>query len=251
MSPTDDIPLYAEVLTEAAETFFGARCEVDAMVETLERHVEKLKIRQARIEAAAGRLNFILIKGAAVGAFFTGLGVDPGPFARIAPSGAGWHQSLPFALTARGRYVKLIGEAYADLVLACDQYMKGPAQGKKTGKKGEAQVYYGLLVGMVAVINAEIRRVNQTLSPCQSLRFAKQFTATCHEAQVPDCHYGECLEEKLGLSPVDLGTFDLAVYPPLDTVAGKIDAFGKALYRDHAEAINRILSVLGKTSKKR
>lgn len=244
MPPTDDIPLFTEVLTEAAETFFGTRREVDAMIEMLQRHVDKLKARQRQIEATTALLNYVLLEGAAAEGFFNAIGVNADPFAGIAPSSRAWIQPLPFAISAKGRFVKVIGEIYEDLVLACRGYMTGPPQAVK---KTEDEIYYGLIAGMVELINAEIRRVNEALSPCQSLRFARQFTSSAPEAEVPDCRYVDCLEEKLCFRPLNLDSFNLATYPvlpPLDAVAPRIAAFAKALYRDNPAAIQSILAVL-------
>jgi len=250
MPPTDDIPLFTEVLTEAAETFFGTRREVDAMIELLERHVEKLKARQKQVEARAALLNYVLLDGTAARGFYRGLAVTPGVLAAIAPSPAAWIQPLPFALTAKGRFAKVVGEIYQELAQACQDYMHGS---QTQGRKQETEIYHGLLAGMVALINAEIRRVNEAFSPCQSLRFAKQFSPGHHEAEVPDCRYGDCLEQKLCFRPLNIAAFNLAVYPdlpPAEAVAGKITAFAKGLFRDHTRAARRVLSDLGRQSHK-
>jgi hypothetical protein len=248
MPPNDEIPLFTEVLSEAAENFFGARRDVDAMIEMVGRYAEKLKLQQQQVEARAALINYLLLDGAASKRFFSHLEIDPAPFAGVAPSVAVWYGPLPFALTAKGRYIKVIGQVYEELAHACHVYMHGRP---KVRKKDETSVHYTLLADMVDLINKEIKRVNDSLSPCQSLQFARDFSgqAEVSSTGVPDCRYVHCLEEKLCFQTLDIRGFHLAVYPdlpPLTVVESRIRAFTQSLFPDHRRQIAHILAVLGK-----
>jgi len=229
--------LVEEVLTDVAESFFGARKELDDLSELFMAYVERLRKEARRVEAVAGRLNHILVRNTVCREFYGMLGIDqPGPYLDSRLLSEDPRISIPFAITERGRFIKLVIRFYTELQHASETYTRGPAD--TDDGTGDAPVYYNLVRSMCALINEKVCRVRDGMSPACVLQYARKFdTQHGQQATVTGATVGTYahMDSKFECRPIDFDRLDLAQFPKLpeaDAVNADIIAFCKAHYPD-------------------
>lgn len=246
MAINDDFcnPLIAEVLTDAAGTFFGRRCRVDEMKELFESSYRELTASAEKVRGRAGLLNRLLSPEGLRGAFFERIGVDAGAFG----TSAEYHErdlplSLPFALTLSGRYYQLVLYAYDRLQKACDTYLYGPPESVPPGSE-DVGPYLGMVREMGRLVNEAVDRVNAEASPGCVLQFARQFDpeglekerATGGFSSTVDCS----IDQKLRIARIDLSAYPMTAFPDLPRSRKKereIREFCDRAVRDHRREI--------------
>lgn len=229
--------LVEEVLTDVAESFFGARKELDDLSDLFMAYVERLLEEARHVEAVAGRLNHILVRNAVRRKFYGMLGIDqPGPYldSRFIPEAP--RISIPFAITERGRFIKLVLQFTTELQHASETYTRGPADADDG--TGEAPVYYNLVRSMCELINEKVCRVRDGMSPACVLQYAKKFdTQHAQQAGVTGATVGTYahVDSKFQCRPIDFDQLDLVQFPKLpeaDVIRGDIVAFCKQHFPD-------------------
>jgi len=229
--------LVEEVLTDVAQAFFGARKELDDLSDLFMAYVQRLQEEARRVEAIAGQLNHLFVRSTVSRNFYVMLGIDQSePYlnSRFVPD----HRpvSIPFAVTDRGRFIKLVLRIYHALQCASDAYVRGPAI--EDDEAGEPPVYYNLVRSMCAVINEKVCGVRDGMSPACVLQYAKRFDPSqAQKAKVTGASSGQYahMDAKFECQPIDFDQLDLVLFPDLPKVkAVKADivAFCKQCYPD-------------------
>jgi len=237
--------LVEEVLTDVAESFFGARKELDDLNELFMAYVDRLQDAARQVEIVAGRLNHILAGGDLRRKFYRMLEVEKAaPYLQCQFIPDDRRIPVPFSLTDRGRFIKLTIQLYADLQRATEAYTRGPVEADDG--TGEPPVYYNLVRSMCELINEKVCIVRNGMSPACVLQYAKKFDAQhAQQARVTGGTVGAYahMDSKFECQPIDFDQLDLVQFPELpksDDVKSDIIAFCKK----HYPAIRADLPVL-------
>ncbi len=246
--------LVEEVLSDAACTFFGARKQLEDMMELFRSFVETLRENEAKVADQAGFLNYLLLGGKMAGDFYESLNVDsPEVLLESQFSGTPLTTEIPFAFTGRGEFTKLILWAYDDLQKIHDEYVNGKADDTPREKDtGKISVYYNLIVSMCDFINKKVYSINNDVPPSFVLQFAKKFNPGTENKEhitggMSFCGDSCGINHNLAFRPVDLDSLHLKRYPELpkqDKVVSEITLFCKTHYSDHKDEIKKRISDL-------
>lgn len=244
-----------ETLIEMADSFFGARKTID---DDKDHFCEQAKMLFTQCELALQRsalLHALLLTPENILDFYDALAVNPGCLAKwIDPDKAQLEESLPLALTTRGRYVRLVYQAYKTAQDAFDEYMHGRYY-SVPGEQGRKRLslHYHLLRDWAGHINRRIRNVNEGMAPSCVLGFAKsmdhmevereKITGATLEG------YACTLDHDLAISPVsceEVGLRELPELPPPNAVKNKIMDFAGELYEPNKKHIKQLLCSFSK-----
>jgi hypothetical protein len=241
------LDLADEFLADVATSFFDARCQLDAMIETFEAAVAQLRREAGRVTGAAAVLRTALITDAAVEALFHELGVDAAPFATgAAPEQIRWIR-VPSLWGRRRRYRAVVGEAYRRLAAAVSCYQDGPSAEAGSGEDdGAHAIYYRLLEEMARLINDRIAAVNRRCVPSEMLQYVKQFDPAKVEREGITGGGGGNggIDDRLCYLPLDFPALQLPVFPRLPPPQEAREALcqaADAVYRDRPEAVACLL----------
>lgn len=253
MNSIDDLGdmLAEEVLSEMACTFFGSRVEVDEMVELFEQYAEELKQKSEEVSLKAGLLNILLIDSNTINEFYGKLGVKPEDLLDkktytkdVLP------QKMPFGLTEKSKYIKLILIAYDSLQKACNTYVRGnDIMGYEKEDDKKVSINYTLLMNMSKMINEKIKQVNEK-SPVCTLSYTRQLQPEKIEKEnIAGTQFSELgcddLDQKMKIKPLDFESYDIDKYPELpkvDNVKSDITDFGKKVYTEKTSSVEKVIS---------
>lgn len=246
--------LAQETLVDMAENFFGARKDLDKEIENFRAQAEKLK---AVGEAALGKANVLhalLLDEETAHDFYFELGIGPGRlFAWVDPAGPKPAFQPPRALTSRGRYVKAVLKAYAEMQEAFDVYLHGRyyLDSRQPGRK-RLSVHYNLLRDLAGHINRRIRKVNEGQAPSCVLGFAKSLNVggLAKERITGATLIGDlrALDHDLAFTPVscvDLGLKELPELPLPRGVKDVVVGYAGKVHHEHRAQADAALARLG------
>jgi hypothetical protein len=252
-SKTSD-PLVGEILTEVAESFFGARKELEKNLEQFYAYVATLQANENSVAAKAQFLNYLLINPDVAARFYGLLKID---WRAIAPEGRllqHWlPPAIPFALSARRQFAKLLLLGYDELRRACRAHVNGP--GREDRQENHAQeipVYYNLVKEMSFLVNEKIRKLNESFSPSSVLQFARKLNhpdveMTARLAGMAYAEAGRRIDRKLMYPPIRFEDLRLKTFPdlpPREMVHSKIIEFCSQVYHGHKNEIRRLIADL-------
>ena len=255
MTINDDMiaPLVGEILDDVATSFFDARRRIEAKIDLFHNYVEELHKMATDVQSHAALLNLLLVDDRQAGAFYRTLGLDGDLF--VAAKKVDPRDDLsymPFAIGFRRRYTKLVFMAYTHLHEACAIYANGqPSEYVKTSSQPNQEViYYGLIVKMHQILNEDIKRINDSISPSGTLQFAKEFKP---DVMIKERVTGggisdaRSLDEKLCYRPIDLNTLSLIEFPLLpkfSDVRSSISRFCKELCNRYPDELKKIVEYI-------
>lgn len=244
--------LATEVISEAAQTFFGQR---KALEEDLDRFMTRsrqvLELGK-RIVPTQNVLHGVLLDAETIQAFYATLGLpapeylSPAPWAEIAR-----HLSKPSSWTLHGGYSKLLFSAYSRIQTQVDAYLHGgyrddPGQPRrKIAFSG-----YIYLVEWSERLNKTITRLNTEQSPGEVLQFVKRLDARSCEmekAAGASCEIGR--DRGMLFTCIDFAALCLPVfpdYPPPDAVKKDLRQFAKATATHRPADVRSLLRELDK-----
>ncbi|MEF2229521.1 MAG: hypothetical protein V3571_01195 [Pseudodesulfovibrio sp.] len=243
--------LQQEVVSDMAEAYFGARKDLEEMIDAFGLWVEELRIHGPKLFEAAARLHRLLLDRETARDFYIALDVVPSciPFPDEPPRP--FFDRLPFAFTTLGRYERCVFKAYELFHLAADEYLNGryyddPDQ---RGRK-RLTVHYVRLKALAEHLNGEIDKVNRR-SVCNALQYIKSMDPDKmrHERVMGDieCAGGDALNQDLQFAPIDFEGLGLPVVqdlPSLYKVRDAIKAFCADIYPARREDIRRAMDSL-------
>jgi hypothetical protein len=178
MRINDDIiePLVSDILNDVASSFFDARRTMEAKIDLFHTFVNDLKNLSIDVQCRAALLNLLLVNDRQAHEFYRLLGIDGTVFLSAKTSDPrNCLSEIPFGLGFRNRYTKLVIAVYSTLQEACDVYINGrPTSAKTPASPNEDIIYYQLVLKMHQVLNEDIKKINETISPSCTLQFAKE-----------------------------------------------------------------------------
>lgn len=155
--------LQQEVVTDMAESYFGARKDVDDMLDVFNIMVHELRQLTPRLSQAAARLHCLLLDRDTAKNFYISLDVVPSciPYTDEIPRP--FFDRLPFAFTGLGRYERCVFRAYDLFQKTVDEYLNGRYYDDPEIKgRKRLTVHYLRIKALVEHINAEIEKVNES-----------------------------------------------------------------------------------------
>ncbi|QTA83000.1 Uncharacterized protein dnl_53930 [Desulfonema limicola] len=246
-----------EVLTEMAGNFFGSRKQLENSINIFYEYVKALKEKEQDINTRVSILNFILTGTEILKDFFKAVKINPDnfmileKFPEYTPP-----VHIPFALTQKGVFIKLVIQAYSDLEKACNSYMNGKNPDYLQQEKNLEKInsYYTLINEMCILINQDIHKHNQDVSPAMVLQRFKRFDPVVVQKQRitgGSTFNGEnsSLSSELAFQPIDIEKLNLKTFPllrPVNDAEETINNFCKKIYNVREEKIRAAISELRK-----
>jgi hypothetical protein len=235
--------LQADVISDMAESFFGDRKELDNCLEAFAAMVDEFLPVIEKLFRAAATLRLLLLDEATADAFCAELGLDP---CRLPPSEGApilTRTSLPFALTAKGRYAACVELAYEGLFDAIRDYLHGRCYNdpKQPGRK-RVTMHYERLEEIAGIINEKIHKANNDRSVSSMLREVKNMNPEQMEREdmLGDVCYlrGEGLDKDMCFMPIDFHGYrfpEVAELPPLTEVRVVLKRFCKSVFSERRD----------------
>jgi hypothetical protein len=211
--------LVEEGLKDAAETFFGARRDLEKEIERFESRVEELRRVYQRLSLRYATLSGLLGDREALKRFWQTLGVF-GPGSEVpepAPDGEAEPIAVPWGITRASRYAKTVYRTYERLERVVREYMDGvyKKDPETPGRKVKTVHYNGMLQWSLE-LNRKIARVNRLHSPSEAMQFAKRLDAGAQMREnVAGAPMRYTMDRDMSFSPVDFDAAGLPRWPEL------------------------------------
>ncbi|THB64162.1 MAG: hypothetical protein D6E12_15465 [Desulfovibrio sp.] len=216
--------LIRETLVDMADTFFGARKDLEDEIAGFTAQAEKLKAQGDQALALASVLHALLLSEENAYDLYYELGVRPRRLLLwVDPAQARACFPMPRKLTGSGRYQAAVLRAYDMTQTAFHEYLHGHyfSDPRTPGRK-RLSMHFELLQNWAGHINRRIRRVNESLAPSCVLGFAKSMdVAALDKERITGATLegSSCdLDQDLAFSPIscfELGVKQLPELPPL------------------------------------
>jgi len=247
-------PLLEEVLSGMAENFFGTRKHLEDTKELFQSFVETLREMETNIAEKAGFLNYLLLDEENIKAFYELLNTDSAyallkdKFSdKVIPG------ELPFAFTVKGEFIQFVCRAYNALQKACNEYNNGRDDNYKDEEDAKkVSVNYNLIRNMCDLVNKEVDKVNNYMSPLMVLHCVKKFDPETMEKENITgsllhgaCHNG--LDKSLAYEPIDFDSLQLKKYPELPKctdIADELTVLCKKIYAEKRDEIRDLITDL-------
>lgn len=249
--------LASEVLSEAADTFFGQRRDLEMEIDLFHQKVTELRELGKKTGQAQKRMHAVLLEPALIEAFYHALEL-PRPETIEAVSVhelAAW-VSPPFAWSLRGRYRKLLLTSYAQFQRAAQVYAHGGYKEDAQGsRKRIARFGHAALHDWADRINDKIRVVNREQGPAEVLQFVKRLDVQACEKE--RCMGASCevnRDNGLLFPQLDFSSYSLPVWPempPVQTAQQGIKDFCQSIFSVNRLKIRNLLRELAAQRKKR
>ncbi len=210
--------LATEVLSEAAQTFFGLRKELETEIEHFEQWAQTLAEIGQRVQHAQRIVHKILMNKELVQDFYHVLGLPVPERLELAEM----HEvalriSMPFAWTLRGRYFKLLLAGYSRLHAVVWEYLHGGYRKDPAHPQKKIAVFgYEKLQDWARNINLKIEKMNTQQAPSEVLQFVKNLDV--QGCEMEKCIGASCeVDRNSGLlfPPVDFSAYSLPVVPEM------------------------------------
>ena len=247
----DDIiePLVGEILNDVASSFFDARRTLEAKIDLFHNFVSDLKELSTEVQCRAALLNLLLINNQHAQEFYRLIGLDGEVFLSAKVSDPrNCLSEIPFGIGLRNRYTKLVFAVYRTLQKACELYLNGrQPSDKSTAQPDQEIIYYQLILKMHQVINDDIKKINESISPSHTLQFAKGLDP---EKMAKEKVTGggisspQLLDKKLCYRPIDmanLGLIEFPLLPEIDNVKASALRFCKGIYTRYPNELKNIM----------
>jgi len=242
--------LAAEVLTEAASSFFGQRKSLDQELEFFGQRVQELQVVGQKAQQEQACLHGLMLDEEHVREFYAALRIpvpdclELAPLsetARICPRPRGWTMSTQF--------YKLLTTGYVRCRKATNRYMHGEYQtDPRNSRKKLALMGYGQLVDWAQRLNSKVHKLNVEQAPSDVLSFVKSLDVQgCAREEVAGASCEVDRNSGLLFKPVDLQSLRLPVfpdYPPLAKAQPAIKGFAKRVRAQKTTELNAMLDAL-------
>lgn len=225
--------LATEVLSEAAETFFGQRKSLEEELEHFHRRASQLQEMGRRAEQLQNVLHGVLLSEHTVRDLYRTLELpEPKNVEFSSKEEIARHVSRQRAWTLHGRFYKLLAAVYSQMQPAVAEYMHG---GYRTDpdhpKKKIAVIGCRELREWAERLNRNVNKLNTEQSPNEVLHFVKSLDGeTCarERAAGASCEIGR--DRGLLYTCIDFTALclpDFPEYPPLARIAKKLRRFAR------------------------
>lgn len=248
-----------EVLAEMADNYFSSRRAMDDQLERFQRLVRELSRIQSQVEHQAEILHYALLGQDGAAGFYDAIGLDPETLplcldCTVPPVIDG----LPFALTKKGRFIKLVDRSYTALSLVVDDFLHGheyTEQGRHGRKR--ISVHYEAIVKLANDINRAIEKMNRDSSISGQLQYMRSLDPAGLErekvAGAPVFLDPQRLDKEFDFKPVSMDTTGLKAFPALprhEEVRDKARAYCDVFYSRNKEKVASMLDELRQATRK-
>ncbi|WP_031388616.1 hypothetical protein [Desulfonatronum thiodismutans] len=222
-----------EVISEAAQTFFGQR-------KTLEEELDRFMSRSRQVLELGKRvmdeqnvLHGVLLDAETIQAFYAAIGLPTPEYLSPAPRDEiARRLSKPTSWTLHGGYSKLLFSAYSRTQSEVDVYLHGGYRDDPTHPKRKIGFSgYRYLVEWAEKLNHTITKLNTEQSAGEVLQFVKRLdsrSCAMEKAAGASCEIGR--DRGMLFTCIDFASLCLPVfpeYPPPATVQKDIQRFAK------------------------
>ncbi|SMP46300.1 hypothetical protein [Desulfonatronum lacustre] len=245
--------LATEVISEAAQTFFGQRKALEEEMDRFTARSRQVLELGKRVMDEQNVLHGVLLDAETIQAFYAVLGhpapehPSPAPREEIAR-----RLSKPTAWTLHGRYSKLLFSAYSRTHAEVDVYLHGGYRDDPTNPKRKiAFSGYLKMVEWAEKLNHTITKLNTEQSAGEVLQFVKRLDArscSMEKAAGASCEIGR--DRGMLFTCIDFASLCLPVfpeYPPPDTVQKTIRQFAKTTCARRESDVRELLRDLKNT----
>ncbi|MFW5498776.1 MULTISPECIES: hypothetical protein [unclassified Maridesulfovibrio] len=207
-----------EVLSDMADSFFGARVDVDDALELFHDVSEKLHVKLYQVFRACALLEKICLGPSGFNDFWVSAGMNRCHFYH--PAGvecADIIDSPPFAFTGRGEYIKWFGIGYDMLSASIEEYMHGSIKKDKNGRKVRS-VNRDDFFKMAEEINIQIEKVNRNVSASDVLKFTKSLDPeSVRKENIAGCVGPQCkvIDDEMAFTVITIKDIDFPAFPDL------------------------------------
>ncbi len=244
--------LATEVISEAAQTFFGQRKVLEEELDRFMTRSRQVLELGKRVTHEQNILHGVLLDAETTQAFYAALGLPaPEYLSPSPPDEIARHLSKPTSWTLHGRYSKLLFSAYSRTQAEVDVYLHGGYRDDPTHPKRKiAFSGYLYLVEWAEKLNQTITKLNTGQSPGAVLQFVKGLDArSCamEKAAGASCEIGR--DRGMLFTCIDFASLCLPVFPEYPhpaTVQKDIRRFAKSTHARREPDIRKLLRNLGK-----
>jgi len=245
-----------EVLNDIADTFFGARKDIDDSLEYLDSLSKQLLEKVDGIFESCVLLQKVCLGEDGYKKFWKLAGINQNNFKFPSHTECSQFDTAPtFSLTSKREYTKWVSIAYHQLASRVEVYMKGvfTDHGSHHGRKVRSVNFMDFNL-FAEEVNRKIDKVNSNISPSGVLKFAKSLD---HEAvekeKITGCVGPECdvIDCQMSLKPIDLGKFGLPDFPELpsgDDSRSFLSDFCAQMYAENKIQVKELLKELRKSN---
>jgi len=250
MDFADDLQI--EVVSDMANSYFGARKELDNALDAFTDMVKEFLPTVELLFRAASTLRSLLLDDQTVAAFCDALNLKETDILPAEGAPIETYQRLPFALTGRGRYMKSVCMVYTMLCQRTDVYLHG-RYFDDPDRKGHKRLtmHYERLQSLSEFINGKIDKVNNNITTTGILRKFREMSPDQVEREDTiggvNLQDGSGLDKDLCFIPIDFEGYELPVVhdlPPVDIVRTTIRKFCGELYPARKAEALQALAVL-------
>ena len=244
--------LQQEVVSDMAESFFGARKDLDDALEAFSGMVREFLPTVENLFRAAATLRSLLIDDERAARFAETIGITPDDILSAEGAPIFTRESIPFALTRRGRWFRCLCLTWDDYRSFTDEYIHGRYYNdpKMPGRK-RLTMHYRRLAEFARLINEDIRKVNTDNSTTSVLRHFRNMDP--EQVEREDMLGGACLVEGCALDqdmhfrPIDFLGYrlpEMRDLPPLSKVRDSIRRFTRQHHAGNEDALARAVRAL-------
>jgi hypothetical protein len=243
--------LATEVLSEAAETFFGQRKDLESEIALFHKKAATLGEIGRKAILAQKIMHALLLEEPLIREFYQTLGLRPPACPDIADAREiAPHVSVPFAWTLRGRYRKLLFSSYTSMHCAIHEYLHGGYQNDPMDRRRKIAVFgYVKLLEWSQRINQKVKKMNTQQAPSEVLQFVKRLDVlACEMEQNIGASCDVNRDNGMLFSCVDFAALRLPTFDELPRPAeirSRLRSFCKALFPGKASKIRGLLRDLG------
>ncbi|WP_320008179.1 hypothetical protein [Maridesulfovibrio sp.] len=207
-----------EVLHEMAESFFGARVDVDHAIEYFHEVSEKLHVKLYAVFRNCALMEKICFGPDGFNDFWVSAGISRERF--FHPAGVECASIMvkpSFAFTARGEYIKWFTIVYDMLAGSIEDYMHGSINEHSDGRKVRS-VNREDFVRMANEINIKIEKVNRNVTASDVLKFTKSLDPEAvHRENIAGCVGPKCqaVDDEMAFKVITIKDIEFPKFPDL------------------------------------
>lgn len=241
-----------EILTEAADTFFGQRKTLEENLARFNSRVEQLESVGKQALQMQGVLHGILLNETVTQEFYRTLELpEPETVESLPAELVARHVFRQRAWTLRGRFTKLLLTVYRQTQTTVDEYLYGSYRDDPEHPKRKIAVTgYNKLLEWADELNRNINKLNTEQSASEVLHFVKGLdreTCAMEKAAGASCEMGR--DRGMLFSCIDvasLGLPNLPEYPRLQRVEPQLRRFAQDTCANCGPEVAALFKELGR-----
>ncbi|WP_432736266.1 hypothetical protein [Maridesulfovibrio sp. FT414] len=244
-----------EVLSEMADSFFGARVDVDEALEFFHEVSEQLHAKLYSIFRACVLLEKICLGRKEFDDFWISAGISRDHFHY--PQGvecAVPNESPSFSFTSKGEYIKWFTIAYELLSYRITDYMHGIYRDDGNGRKVRTANREDFF-SMAEEINIKIEKVNRNVTASDVLHFTKSLDPTeLQKENIAGCVGPMCkaIDDEMAFKVITIKDIEFPEFPDLPhkkEISSYISEFCSITYSSEKDRVKALLKELKESVK--